>query len=374
MNALKVLPPIAVFTVFLTGTMVFRRPDMAPASHVSTAGEEKSPASRTRTVRPETVLSEVRALLREGKMEIARGKLRELGSQDAAAFFKVLRKLPGLPGMEEIVKEVAAGLTWNDPATLVFLNGISPDEWRIFAWQGYINARVGLLPDQEVYDTALKADGNAYGNCLIHLLADAAEKRPDAMLSIINEKGDMEINMMFFNEIMKFHPERASELFRKIPDGAPDSSYNKGYVLSTLVEALPTAGNLEKALLERGSRGIYETGSASFLVCGALSAANPQQRAGILEWIGTQPPIARNRLLQGYLFSIVFDYNDPIAPAEFSKILSTYTSGTMQERALERWLKRNQDIDQKDPGWITRLPTERLRNHALVLKGKQMEK
>lgn len=374
MSPLKTITPVIVFVSFLVGTMILRKSDAHQISKTAAVQAEKPLGPRTRTVRPEDVQAEVRALLRAGNMEAAREKLRELGKHDAVAFFKILRRLPGLPGMDDIVKEVAARLTWNDPATFEFLNNIGPDEWKILAWQGYINGQIGMRPDQEVYDVGLKAAANAFGSSLSGLLADAAEKRPAAMLAIISKESDMVINMMFFENVMKFHPERSSELFQSIPDGSPGSSYNKGYVLSTMVEALPTAENLEKALRERGSRGIYEEGSGSFLVCSALSKADTRQRAGILEWIGTQPPIARSRLLEGFVFSTMFDYSDPIAPAEFAKVLSNYTSGTLQEKALESWLKRNKDIDEKDPDWMNQLPTERLRNHARELKAGQEEK
>jgi hypothetical protein len=71
------------------------------------------------------------------------------------------------------------------------------------------------------------------------------------------------------------------------------------------------------------------------------------------------------------VFSTMSEYNDPIPPSEFSKVLDTYTSGYMQEQALETWLKQNKDVDQKDPNWIDQLPTERLRNHALDLRKKR---
>lgn len=369
MIAMRNMIPLAVFSTFLTGTTIFRKLETPRTPTSLNAGSEKSTGPSTKTVRPESVSTEVRALVRDGKIEAAREKLRELGLQDPAAFFKILNRLPGLPGMEDIIKEVAAGLPWNDPTTTDFLNSIGTDTWRILAWQGYITAQVGLRSDQEIYDVGVKAFGSACAKSLAGLLADAAEKRPEAMLPIIGREGDMEIYTIFFDEIMKFHPERASELIRSIPDGTPGSAYNKGYLLSTVVKALPTVENLQTALLTRGSRGFYEQGSSSFLVCSALSKANPQQKTEILEWIGTQQPIARNRLLEGFVFLTALEY--PIPSSDFSKVLNTYTSGIMQEKALENWLKQNKDIEQKEPGWIDQLPTERLRNHALALKGKQ---
>lgn len=372
MSFLRKLLPVAVFGLSLAGTLVFRKsgtPDTSPETNPLSGA---SPAPRTKTARSETTFAAVKALLRDGKIDAARDLLHQLGAQDPAAFFKLLSRLPGLPGMEDIIRETAESLPWDQQDTTDLLNRISSDDWKILAWQSYITAQVGLRSDQEIYDISRKADGNASTNCLIGLLKDAAEKRPDAMLAILNRKSGMSTNMMFFGEVMKFHPERASELFRSIPDGAPGSAYSKSYILQTRIKAQPTAENLQAVLLERGNRGVYDWSSGSFLVGNAISEASPQQKAEILEWIGTQPPLARNRLLGGIVFSTMFDYNDPISPADFSKVLDTYTSGYMQEKALDNWLKRNKDLDQKDPNWINHLPTERLRNHALGLREKRM--
>ncbi len=363
--------PLAVFCVSLSGTLIFRKPNTQLAWSETNSSGDRSPASRTKTARAESTFAAVRALLRDGKIEPARDFLRQLGAQDPTALFKLLSMLPGLPGMEDIIRETAAGLPWNQQATTELLNSISSDDWKILAWQSYISAQIGLRPDQEIYDVGLKAGGNASGRCLTGLFTDAAEKRPEAMLAIINRESDMVINMIFFGEIMKFHPERASEIFRSIPDGTPGSAYNKHYILQSLIQTLPTAANLEAVLQEGGDRGIYDRNLGSFMVCSAILNASLQQKAEILEWIGTQPPLARNRLLDGIVVSTIFDSSDAISPAEFSKILNTYTSGYMQEQALDSWLERNKDLDEKDPGWIDQLPNQRLRDHALKLLEKR---
>lgn len=371
MNVLRKILPVAVFGLSLAVTLISRKSDTPPVSAPTQSLPDNSPAPRTKTVRSESTSAAVRALLRDGKIDEARELLRQLGAQDPVAFFKLLGKLPGFPGMEDIIRKAAARLPWNQQSTIDLLNAIRPDDRCILAWQAYIGARVGTLSDDEIYSVGLKAEGNAGGGSLIELFKDAAQKRPDAMLSIMNGKSAMLLNMLFFEEVMKCHPERAAELFNSIPDGAPGSAYSKSYILQTRIKALPTAENLQAVLLERGSSGIYNADSDSFLVCSAISKASPRQKTEILEWIGTQPPIARNRLLDGIVFSTMFDYNDSISPAEFSKVLDTYTSGYLQERALDNWLKRNKDLDQKAPNWIDQLPTERLRNHALDLRKKR---
>lgn len=370
MSFYRTILPVAIFGMSLAGTLIFRNSSISQPSTETNSLPSGSPTHRTKTTRTESTFAAVRALLRDGKIEAARDLLHQLGQQDPVAFFKLLGKLPGMPGMEHIIRETAARLPWNHHATTELLNHIKTDDWKILAWESYITAQIGLRPDQEIYDVGLKAGGNAGGRCLLGLFADAAEKRPEAMLAIINRQSDMVINMLFFGEIMKFHPERAFELFRSIPDGTPGSAYNKSYIRETLVEAMPTAKTLEAALQESGDRGIYNWSLGSFLVCSAISKANPEQKAEILDWIANQPPIARNRLLEGIVFSTHFDYNDPIAPEEFSKVLNTYTSGYMQEQALDRWLQRNKDLYPTNPNWIAQLPTERLRNHALDLRKK----
>lgn len=373
MSTFRKILPLAVFGLTLTGTLIFRKPNPPRTLAETHPSRDHSPATRTKVSRPESTFAAVRALLRDGKIEPARDLLRQLGAQNPTAFFKLLSKLPGLPGMEDIIRNTAASLPWNQQAITELLNSISSDDWKILAWQSYITAQVGLRPDQEIYDVGLKAEGNASGRSLTGLFTDSAEKRPEAMLAIINRESDMVINMIFFGEVMKFHPDRASELFRSIPDGSPGSAYSKHYILQSLIQALPTAANLEAVLQEGGDRGIYDRNSSSFLVCSAISNASPQQKAEILAWIGNQPPLARNRLLDGIVFSTVFDSNDPISPADFSKVLDTYTSGYMQEQALDSWLKRNKDLDETDPGWIDQLPSQRLRDHALKLREKRQD-
>lgn len=371
MNASRFILPAAAFGFSLALTVAVRNaagPSIPPKAELS-AGI--SPSHRTKCIRESREFAAISALLRDGRIDDARERLRKLGARDPVAFFQLLSKLPGLPGMDDIIRETAAKLPWNQSAITELLNGIATNEWRDLAWGAYATSRVGLVPDEEVFEVGGRAREYVSMSALGGLFKDAAEKRPDAFLAFLNTTNSTSLREFFFGELMKFHPERAGELFKTIPDGSPGSAYDKSYILSERVKALPTAENLRAVLLERGERGIFDDGAGSFLVCGAIMKANPQQKAEILDWIGTQPPIARNRLLDGIVFSTVFERCDPIAPAEFSKVLSTYTSGYMQEQALETWLKRNKDLDQTDPNWIDQLPTERLRNHALDLRKKR---
>ncbi len=363
MSALRKILPVAVFGLSLAVTLISRKSE-TPVDKESLP--EKPPGRLTKTARTESTFNAVRALLRDGKINAAREVLRQLGKEDPVAFFKLLAKLPGIPGMEDVVRETAGQLPWNQQHITDLLNHISNNLLRDLAWSSYISPQVGILPDEEIFAVGIKARESRFMSALGGLFKDAAEKRPDAFLAFLNTQNSTFLRVEFFEELMKFHPERAAELFQRIPDGAGGGAYDKDYILQTRVEAQPTAENLQAVLLERGSRGVYDRSSVSFLVSSAISKASPRQKTEILEWIGTQPPIARNRLLGGMV-----DYDDPISPAEFSKVLATYTSGYMQEQALDNWLKRNKDLDQKDPNWIDQMPTERLRNYALDLRKKR---
>lgn len=155
-------------------------------------------------------------------------------------------------------------------------------------------------------------------------------------------------------------------------DGSYGGGYGKSYILQSRAIAQPTAENLRTVLLERGERGVHDTGSGSFLVSSAYPKASAGEKVKILDFIAAQPPIARNRLLGGIAFSTVFDHNGPITAAEFSKVLGVYTSGHMQEEALKVWLERNGSLLSKDTGWIDTLPSERLKNYVLKLKDQQI--
>lgn len=371
MNASRFMLPIAAFGFSSALTVAVRKAAEPSISQITEPSPAISSSHRTKSIRESSEFTAISALLRNGRIDDARELLRKLGARDPVAFFKLLSKLPGLPGMDDIIRETAAKLPWNQPAITDLLNGIATNEWRDLAWGAYATSRVGMVPDEEVFEVGGKAREYVSMSALGGLFKDAAEKRPDAFLAFLNTTNSTSLREFFFGELMKFHPERAGELFKTIPDGSPGSAYDKSYILSARVKALPTAENLRAVLLERGERGIFDRSSGPFLVCAAIMKANPQQKSEILDWIGTQPPIARNRLLNGIVFSTVFEGCDPIPPAEFSNVLKTYTSGYMQKMALERWLERNKDLDQKDPNWIDQLPTERLRNHALDLRNKR---
>lgn len=373
MNLTRKTLPVVVFALSLAVTVISRRStSLAPVSTSSEeSATEKSPAPPTKAVRAENTSAAVRALLREGKTDEAHELLRQLASADPVAFFKLIGKLPGLPAVENLIRDAAAQLPWADAKIIALLNNISNNDLRDLAWAAYIKPKAGVLTDEEVFKIGIQADANF---ALIPLYADAANKRPDAFLDFLNTLNKNTLRVEFFSELMKVHPERASELFHSIPDETGGSAYDKAYILQARLYAQPTTENLQAVLRDRGGNGIYDGNLSSSLVGAAYPGANAPERARMLAWVGSLPPLARNRLLDGMVFTSADHYTDPISPAELSKVLNTYTSTYKQEIALKSWLNRNKDWDQKNPDWINQLPTERLRNHALELKGKQEEK
>jgi hypothetical protein len=368
MSVSRRILPVAAFGLTLAATLVFRWESAPSQPRREATAVEISQAGGTKTRRDESSFAAVRALLRDGKIEEAHALLRRLATDDPVAFFRLLAKLPAIPGLEDIIREGAGRLPWKQQAITDLLNGIKTKPWRDLAWASYIAPRVGVLPDEEVYAVGALARESVFMSVMGGLFKDAAEKRPDSFLAFLNTTKSTFFRVAFFEELMKVHPERASELFRSIPDGSYGGGYDKPYILQSRAVAQPTAENLRAVLLERGERGVYDTGSASFLVSSAYPQASAGEKEKMLEFIAAQPPIARNRLLDGIAFSTVFDRNDPITVAEFSKVLGIYTSGHMQEEALKLWLERNKSLLSKDTGWIDTLPSERLKNYAFKLK------
>lgn len=373
MNLTRNIVPVVVFALSLVVTVISQKSTSSAQVHTRTTGSpaEKSSAHPTKAVRAENTSAAVRALLRNGKIEEANELLRQLANADPVAFFKLISKLPGLPGVENLIRDAAAQLPWADSKIIALLNSISNNDLRDLAWAAYITPKSGVLPDEEVFNVGIQADANF---ALIPLYADAADKRPDAFLDFLNTLNKTTLRVEFFSELMKVHPERASELFHRIPDEAGGSGYDKAYILQARLYALPTTENLQAVLKDRGSNGIYDGNLSSSLVGAVYPNAKSPERTRMLAWIESLPPLARNRLLDGIAFSSESHYTDPISPAELSKVLNTYTSAYRQEIALKSWLNRNNDWGQKHPDWIAQLPTERLRNRALQLKEKQTVK
>lgn len=360
----KILPVVA-FGLSLAVTLVFRQDDAVPVSPRPRVTTGQNPeAGRTKNTRDDTSYAAVRALLRDGKTDEARILLQELAMRDPTAFFKLLAKLPTLPGLDDIVRRTAGRLAWNEQAVIDMLNRISDDDLRDLAWDCYITPRAGVLPDEEVFAVGAKANESGFLSALGGLFRDAAEKRPESFFAFLNTTESTSLRSGFFEELMKFHPERASELFKSIPDGAYGSGYDKPYIQMARIDARPTAENLQAVILERGERGVYDQNSGASFVSAAYPKASAAEKAKILDFIAAQPPVARNRLLSGIPFTTVFDFNDPIPPAEFSKVLSLYTSGPMQENGLKLWMERNRELIAKDPGWVETLPSDRLKNYA----------
>jgi hypothetical protein len=356
MKATRLLIPAAVFLVALGGTVGVLKLASTPAPEQENDGV--AAASKPRH-REESAFSEIRGLLRAGDIEGAKSALRRLGERDPLAFFELLAKLPGMPGVDDIIRESAARLPWNTKEITALLNRIGPPEWRDLAWGAYTAARIGTVPDEEIFDVGIEARSHSSLSGIRQLMEDAAEKRPDSFLEMLNRKGGTSIREDFFEMLMKHHPQRAAELFATIPKGSPGSNYDRRYILHARARGLPTAENLLATLKDLGERGAYSWDHAPSLVFQVYSKATPEEREKILEAIASQPVLARNRMLGG----VFYESDKTVSPEEFARVVKIYSTPLLQREALESWME-SQEMDPSDRSWIHDLPTEKLKQRA----------
>ncbi|WP_035601788.1 hypothetical protein [Haloferula sp. BvORR071] len=300
-------------------------------------------------------------LLRSGNLDKARGELAQLAKRDPQVFFELLEKLPGMPGLEDCIKEAAAGLPWKDIAAAGLLNRIASAEWCDLAWGAYTGARVGVVPDEEVFDVAGRARVATSFSNIRFLLEDAAAKRPREFFDMLNRKGGTSFREEFIELVMKQHPELAGELYASIPDGSRGCNYDRAYVLQVRSRLLPTADNLRDVLDDIGERGTYSSDFAFLFVMQACRGASPEERGKITNFISTQPSLAKNRLLSGMLD---FDEKKPMPVEEFTRLVGLYDSGYLQAEALGGWLGSHKELEPTDRDWIEQLPTEKLKLKA----------
>ncbi|HEY1122329.1 MAG TPA: hypothetical protein VGE67_12045 [Haloferula sp.] len=353
----------AVFAVSLAVTLVAR--NSASRSGLAKDDPPSGPPARpTKVHREQSAFEEVKERLRAGDFEGAKGILRQLGERDPVAFFELLERLPGMPGIDDIIGETAARLPWNQPEITDLLNRIGTNSWRDLAWSSYTAARIGLRPDEEVFEVGIKARSHEHLSGVRKLMEDAAEKRPDRFLALLNHLGGTSIREEYFEMLMKHHSSRAGEFFATIPDGSPGANYDRAYVLQARARCVPTAESLIATLADTGSRGIYSADFAPLFTHQTYRAASPEEREKVLAAIAEQPPIARNRMVDGLFFD-----DKPLPIAEFSRATSLYASGYLQRAALERWIKAQPELATADRSWIEQLPTEKMRARAHELLG-----
>ena len=360
--------PLAVFALSLGATMAVRKPGQT-ASHEPTK-EHENPTAPTKRHREQSAFDQIKAALRQGDPAGARGILKQLAERDPVAFFELLESLPGIPGMDELVAEAAARLPWNQPEITGVLNRIGPDSWRDVAWESYGAAQIGIRPDEEILKVVDDANTRLHLAGVRTLMLDAAEKRPEAFMALLNREGGTGTREEFFEMVVKHHPEMADALFNSIPNANPGANYDRGYVLQARARCLPTADNLMATLALTGSRGAYSGTYSCLFTHQAYDHANPAEKEKIIEAIASQPALARNTMLTGALL-----YGDKLVPlAEFSRLTSLYTSFTLQSIALDRWIEQQPELATADRSWIEQLPTEKMRARAReLLESKQVE-
>jgi hypothetical protein len=355
------LLPAAVFVVCLLVTAGFRRAG-ASAKHATSGSPPPTFAGKSRH-REEDAFAKLRAFLRAGDLAGARACLSELGERDPEAFFELLEKLPGIPGIEDLIEKTAARLEWDNPRITALLNRIGPQQWRYQAWEAYTFARVGKLPDEEIFLLGSKADTQFSQGGVRRLMEDAAEKRTDSFLALLNKLGGTSVREEFFEMLMKHHPERADELFDTIPDRNWGCNYDRAYVLQVRARCLPTAENLVSTLADLGENGSSSGTFAPLFTHQTYSHATPEEKAKVLELIAQQPPMARNRMTHGTL-----SFGDTPVPAnEFVNLVGLYTSAQLQREALEEWIKEQPELDPSKRSWVEELPTGKLQQRAREL-------
>lgn len=353
----KLLPAV-VFVASLLVTMAARK-TVVSAKPVATNSPATAMPAKSRH-REEDTFAKVRAFLRAGDLAGARTCLSELGERDPEAFFELLEKLPGIPGIEDLIEETAVRLEWDKPRVTALLNRIGPPQWRYQAWEAYTFARVGKLTDEEIFLLGSKADTRLSQGGVRRLMEDAAEKRTDSFLALLNKWGGTSVREEFFEMLMKHHPERADELFDTIPDRNWGSNYDRGYVLQVRSRCLPTAENLMATLDDLGKNGRTSGTFAPLFAHQTYSHATPGEKEKVLEAIAAQPPFARSRMIDGPLF-----YGDkPVSPEEFGRMVGIYASTELQNDALKRWIDDQPDLDPLSRSWIEQLPNGKLRQRA----------
>jgi hypothetical protein len=336
-----------------------RAQQKSPPATASPAGEVHSAAKSKH--REATAFASIMALLRAGKLDAAREELVRLARRDPAAFFELLERLPGMPGLEDAITTAAAGLPWHDPAVRAMLNRIGAHKWRDLAWRGYIDARVGVVPDEEVLAVASKARVQVSLSHIEGLLEDAAGKRPREFFAMLNRRGGTSIREDFVERVMKFQPELGRELFATIPDGSPGCNYDRPYVLQARARLVPTAQNLREVMDDTGTRGPYSSDFAFLFASYAYTKGTPEERGKVLDYIASLPNLARNRMLCGPIYS---SDKEAMPAAEFIPLLGMFTSGFLQQEALGAWLEKQPALDPADRAWVAGLPTEKLKFKA----------
>ncbi|QJE96276.1 hypothetical protein [Luteolibacter luteus] len=356
----KLLPAV-VFVVCLLVTAGIRKAGTS-AKHAESGNPPSALAEKSRH-REEDAFARLRAFLRAGDLAGARRCLSELGARDPEAFFELLEKLPGIPGIEDLIEETAARLEWDHPRITALLNRIGPPQWRYQAWEAYTFARVGKLPDEEIFLLGSNADTQLSQGGVRRLMEDAAEKRTDSFLALLNKLGGTSVREEFFEMLMKHHPERADELFDTIPDHSWGCNYDRAYVLQVRARCLPTAENLASTLADVGENGSSSGDFAPLFTYQTYSHATPEEKAKVLELIVQQPALARNRMIHGPMF-----YGDAPVPAdEFVNLVGLYTSAQLQRQALERWMEEQPELDPSARSWVEQLPTGKLKQRATEL-------
>jgi hypothetical protein len=366
MKAKALLLPCGMFLGALALTAAWRHETpVDPGDHQAAGSVSAAPAPHTAPPSPaESLLADIRRLLRAGDLDGARVALLHAAETDPQLFFGVLRDFPWAPGMDDLISLAASGLPWGDRTSRATLNGIDRGLWRDIAWEGYIAAQIGKRPDEEIFAVATSAGPNEGDAPFRALVADAAEKRPKEFAAMLARQGRSELWSQYFAALMKVHPELAGEIYGSIRNRPIGYETNRPEIFEVMAFAQPTAENLAATMKTAGtdvSRDIL-----SFMAATVYGGATAEERPKILEVIAQQSPPSR----QSTVTQLISE-NASMSFEEFGQLVGVLGSGASQSAALRIWMGNHPDLDPGDRTWIDQLPTEKLKATANEMMDKR---
>lgn len=303
-------------------------------------------------------LAGLRAFLRNGDLETVRAKLSQLAESDPLEFFRMLERLPPIPGLDERIVAAAARLPRNSDPSMDALNQVRGRELKIEAWQAYLQSAVGMAADRDIVEVASHAISLSHV-VLGPFLADAVPDRPVEIFDLL---GEFRIPRDgFFELLIQARPDTFDFLLEKIEVGSPNRA-------SDLFEAgrirTRNAGSFED--LAAGLRayrecGLLSTEGISGGMWSALEKATPGERADLYAGLAGQAALVRNRALRevGSVASI--------PPGEIGHILALVTSAPIRQEILVQWMSRQASAEITGAEWLASLPDGELRETAAGL-------
>jgi hypothetical protein len=362
MKASAILAPAIIFVAAAGITASLSSVQSVARDSSEVESEEKGRAAGKD---PRDMAVGIRALLRAGDIEGARGLMEELAAGDPYEFFEVLAKLPLIKEFDGAVTIAAARLPWGEREAIRTLNGTGCPHWRHLAWDAYCAAQDGKVPDEEIIAMDDKADCFASIHPLVTLMKQAARKRPQEFAKTLKGVQLSLIRGAFLETVANERPELTGEIFALVNEEPTDAS-NRFEMMQTAALGEPTAENLMATL--NALNGIFSPNLSTTALSCACQKASPEQRDQIYDAIAALPPLARNRMIEAIRYASN-DWNQ--SPEEFCRALAISTSRSSQMDILRDWIKGAKNLE--GDVWIENLPGDDLKAEArkLIAKKKQ---